>query len=91
MALLLFEIWEDPEDKSFEMTAVSARGDVLRAQLSPSARLRHSFKAESDFDALQKRWAWHGCGRWTPPAGCHERFYSEKDAADQARYLAARR
>ena len=90
MAELIFEIWTDDDDGSFEMGAVSAHRDELRCSVSPKARRVHSFTAGSDFEAHQTNYDWHGWGRWKIPQGLAERHFTEAEAAEQRRYIAVR-
>jgi hypothetical protein len=90
MPNLLFEIWEDPDSHSFEMSQVTERGDELRTQVAPRSILRHSFHAGSDFEAHQLNYDWHGWGRWRPQPDWQEQSFTAEDAAVQVRYLALR-
>ncbi len=90
MPFLLFEIWEDPKDHSFQMSPVTERGDDLRKQIAPRSVLRHSFRAKSDFEAYQMHYDWQGWGRWRPEPGWAERRFSGEEAAAQKSYLATR-
>jgi hypothetical protein len=88
--LLLFEIWENPEDGSFEMSPATERGDELRRQIAPKSVLRHSFRAESDFEGYQLNYDWHGWGRWNPEPDWTEQKFTAAEVASQERYLAVR-
>ena len=66
MALLLFEIWDDPEHSAVGFSAVSEQGDKLRKLVEPNAVRVHSFFASSDFEAFQMNYDWHGWGVWKP-------------------------
>jgi hypothetical protein len=86
----MFEIWEDPEHNSFEMSPVSERGDKLRCQVSPTATRAHSFFASSNFEAYQMNHDWHGWGIWKPEPGWLEQHFTEEQALEQQSYLARR-
>ncbi len=88
--LLLFEIWEDPENHAFEMSPVTDRGDEVRRQIEPKAVLRHSFRAKSDFEACQMNYDWHGWGQWKPEPDWTEQLFTAEEVAFQERYLAIR-
>jgi hypothetical protein len=87
---LLFEIWENSEDNSFEMSSVTAHGDGLRTKIAPKSVLRHSFRAKSNFEAFQMNHDWHGSGRWTPEPGWPEQPFTAEQVAIQDRYLLIR-
>jgi hypothetical protein len=87
---LLFEIWEDPDSHSSEMSPVTERGDELRGQISPKSELRHSFEAKSNFEAYQMNYDWHGWGRWKPLPDGMEQLFTDEEVAVQKRYLATR-
>ncbi len=91
MPLLLFEIWEDPENHSFAMSAVTERGDELRRQVEPNSVLRHSFRARSDFEAYQMNYDWHGWGRWKPQPDWTAKYFAADEVAAQELYLAVRK
>jgi hypothetical protein len=91
MPTLLFEIWQNSEDNSFEMSAVSERGDELRRQIAPRSTRVHSFLAESDFEAFQKNCDWHDWAMWQPPPDLHEWRFSQAEASEQQIYLATRK
>jgi hypothetical protein len=88
---LLFEIWENPEDNSFEMSPVTEEGDQLRLQIASESVLRHSFWAKSDFDAYQTNYDWHGWGTWRPEPNWTEQLFTGEQAAIQRLYLATRK
>lgn len=90
MPHLLFEIWENPESHSFEMSLVTELGDELRKQIEPCSVLRHSFRAKSDFDAHQMNHDWHGWGEWKPEPDWAERQFTADEVAAQERYLTIR-
>ena len=90
MAELVFEIWENPDDCSFEMSRVSSRLDELRRQIAPNSLKRHTFTAGSDFEAAQTNYDWHGWGLWKAPGNMTEQFFSEAENDEQRRYLAIR-
>ena len=90
MAGLTFEIWHDPDDDSFGAWSVSEHADNLRKVVSPNAQRMHTFTAESDFDAFQQNYDWHGWGKWKPPEGRMERFFIDTEVEEQRRYLASR-
>ena len=90
MPHMLFEIWEDPENHSFEMSPVTERGDELRRHTASKSVLRHSFRAQSNFEAYQNNNDWHGWGRWVPEPDWTEQHFTDEDVAAQGRYLAAR-
>jgi len=90
MPHLLFEIWEDPEHHSFEMSMVTEHGDQLRKQIAPASVLRHSFQAQSAFEAYQTKNDWHGFGQWKAEPDWADQYFTEEDVAAQDRYLAVR-
>lgn len=90
MAELLFEIWHDETNCSYECSPVSERADRLRAKMSPRALKVHQFLATSDFDAAQKNCDWHGWGRWKPEKDWEAQFFTDDEAEAQRRYLALR-
>ena len=87
---LMFEIWEDPEHLSVEMSAVSKQADKLRRQISPNATCVHSFVALSKFEAFQMNNDWHGWGNWKPPENVPNDQFTEEQVLEQRRYLAKR-
>ena len=91
MAELVFEIWRDEDDNSFEMSPVSERGDCLRKSISPNAVRVYTFTACSDFEAAQKNYEWHDWGTRKSPEGLDELFFSEEEAEEQRRYIATQR
>jgi len=90
MPYLLFEIWEDPEHNSFEMSPVTERSDELRRQIAPRSVLRHSFRAKSDHQAFQMNHDWHGWGLWRPEPDWMEQEFTADEVAAQPRYLLTR-
>jgi hypothetical protein len=88
--LLLFEIWEDSEAHSFELSRVTERGDELRRKTAPGSVLRHRFHAASDWEAYQMNNDWHGWGRWIPEPEWTQQHFTAEDVAVQERYLAVR-
>lgn len=90
MAELIFEIWSNEDDGSFEMGAVSAQGDQLRKSVSPNSNRIYSFFATSDFEAYQLNYDYHGWGKWQAPAGLSERFFTDAEAVEQRAYLTVR-
>jgi hypothetical protein len=91
MPRLLFEIWEDPESASFEMTLVTERADELRRKIAPRSVLRHRFHAKSTFEAYQMNYDWHGWGGWKAETDWVEREFNEDEVATQERFLSVRR
>lgn len=87
---LLFEIWENADDASFEISHVTEHADKLRRQVAPRSVLRHSFRAESDFEAYQLNYDWHGWGRWKPEPDWTEQRFTAAEVASQEGYLAVR-
>lgn len=90
MALLLFEIWEHPGDQAIGMSQVSRAADESRQRAEPDSILRHSFYAESDFEAFKAFNDWCGYGRWMPEPDWTERRFSDAEAAEQLTYLDSR-
>ncbi len=90
MPRLLFEIWEDPENGSFQMAPVTKRADDLRRQVAPRSVLRHGFHAETDFEAYQMNYDWHGWGTWMTEPNWTAQKFSEEDVQAQELYLAVR-
>ena len=88
---LLFEIWEDLESRSFEMSPVTETADQMRRAITPASVLRHSFRARSDFQAHQMNYDWHGWGSWTPEPDWTEHAFTAEEATAQAQYLAVRK
>lgn len=91
MPKLLFEIWEDLESHSYEMSPVTEGGDALRRQMTPNAILRHAFHATSDFEAFQMNHDWHGYGKWKPEQDWVERKFTIEEVEAQNSYLAIRK
>jgi hypothetical protein len=87
---LLFEIWEDRENHSFEMSRVTERSDELRRSIAPNSVRVHSFFAGSDFKAFQLSYDWHGWGTWKPEPDWPERHFTDEEALEQQRYLDVR-
>lgn len=87
---VLFEIWENPEDHSFEMSMVTERGDQLRSQIAPRSVLRHSFRAKSDFEAYQMTYDWHGRGEWKDETNGAVRIFTAEEVVVQEQYIAIR-
>ena len=69
---------------------MTERGDRLRKSVSPNAVVVHTFVAQSDFDASQQNYDWHGWGKWKPEANWTEHFYTDEEADEQRRYMVAR-
>lgn len=90
MPSLLCEIWEDPDNHSYEMGVVDERSDQLRAVTSPKAVLRHRFFATSRFEAFQKNYDWHGWGQWKSEPEWPDVYFTEEDLLAQQRYLGVR-
>ena len=88
--MMLFEIWEDSEHHSVGMWPVSEPGDELRRKIEPNSVLRHTFRAKSDFEALQMNYDWHGWGQWKPEPDGIERLFTAEEVAAQDRYLVSR-
>lgn len=78
MAELLYELWDDRDSGSQEMSPVTEKADKLRRLLSPNAVRVHSFYARSFWDASRKRYAWNGCGKCRPILGDTEDFSDEE-------------
>jgi hypothetical protein len=70
---------------------VSQRADDLRKTISPGARLLHSDRTGSDFEAFCMKNAWRGFEPWRPEPDWEERFFTAEDLAEQASYLAVRK
>ena len=81
----LFEIWENPEAHSFEMSLVTERGDELRGKIAPKSVLRHTFRAKSNFEAYQMNYDWHGWERWRPEPEWTEQPFTAEEVAVQER------
>jgi hypothetical protein len=90
MACLLFEVWQNAEDNSVEMSSVAPRSDDLRRKIAPNSVLRHSFRASSDFKAYQLYYDWNGWGTWKPEPDWSEHTFTEEEAREQERYLRTR-
>ena len=83
MPRLLFEIWENPENRSFHMAPVTKRADELRRQTEPRSVVRHSFHAESDFEAYQMNYDWHGWGTWRSESNWTAQQFTADEVAAQ--------
>ena len=90
MAELVFEIWSNTDDGSFEMGAVSGQADQLRKSIGPNSNRVYSFFAASDFEAQQLNYDYHGWGKWQAPPGLLEHFFTESEAEEQRVYLKVR-
>ena len=90
MAELIFEIWQNHDDNSFEMSAVSERGDQVRSTISPRAVRIHIFTAQSENEAAQKNNDYHGWGRYEPIEGLADRRFTDAELEEQRQYLAVR-
>ena len=90
MAELLYELWNDPDFSSQEMSPVTEIGDKQRRVISPNAIRVHSFYASSYWDAYRKMYAWNGYGEWPPPPGEEDYFFTDEEAEEQRRYLEVR-
>ncbi|MBX7534024.1 hypothetical protein K3165_13900 [Qipengyuania sp. 1XM1-15A] len=91
MPKLIFEIWHDPTNSSFEMGAVCSSTDEHRRAVSPNAVRIHQFTAESSLDAFQQDYDFHGLGIYRLPDGEREYFYTQHEAEEQMRYIAVRK
>jgi hypothetical protein len=90
MAELLHEYWENV-DGSREFGVVSARSDLLRPTLTPHARRVFSLSASSWGQAMQVYHERLGYGDYRPiREGRPDRFYTEREAAEQEAYLRLR-
>lgn len=90
MPELVCEIWRDDADGSTSAAQVSEHHDRVRKAVSPNSTLLHSFTARSSFELFQKNHDWHGWGKWHPPAGVPDHFFTEQEAEEQRLYLAVR-
>lgn len=54
---------------------VSQGADDMRKVISPGARLLHSYRAASDFEAFRAKNAWLGFELWRPEPDWEERFH----------------
>jgi len=86
----VFEIWFNPDDRSYELSPVSLEADRLRYNIAPRSILQHSFVAVSDFDAMRKSHVWHKWAAWTPEPDWVERHFTIEGVAKQKEYLRAR-
>ena len=90
MPELVCEIWRDDDNGSTSAEQVSEHHDRVRNSVSPNSTLLHTYTARSSFELFQKNNDWHGWGKWTAPPGVPEHFFTEEEAEEQRRYLAAR-
>lgn len=90
MAELLFEIWDDAESSSQEMSQVSRQADTIRRAHYPNAVCVHRFTASSTFDASKKLYAWNGYGDWIAPPDLEDHAFTDEEEREQQRYLAQR-
>ncbi len=90
MTELLFEIWQDRDGSGQGMWIVHAQNDKARAAISPGARLAHSFRARSSFEAFRTYNEWSGFGDWEPPDGLEDHIFSNEEGRVQQEYLRTR-
>ena len=90
MAELIHEIWHDQESHSFEMSVVSKQTDEQRQRMNPKAVKVYTFVAQSDYEAAQKNYDWHGWGQYDPEPGWPDRFFTDEEAEEQRRYMTTR-
>lgn len=90
MPELVCEIWRDADSASFEAGQVSEQHDRSRQTVSPNSELLHTYKARSTFEVFQKSNDWLGWGKWQPPEGIEDHFFTEEEAEEQQRYLLTR-
>lgn len=90
MATLLFEIWEDREGGSLEMSPVSRQHDEARKSLSPNAVLLHTFRAGTDFEAPRTYHDLMGWAPWKPEPSWLESHFTDDHAREQEAYLLVR-
>lgn len=67
MALLLHEVWEEPDENGQMLEALCLAGpdgDAFRATLSESARLVSTFEAGSYVEAMTKYYSMYGRGEY---------------------------
>lgn len=87
MTQLLFEIFQDPEN-GYGFQLVCERNDRLRSQRT---EVLQQFRASSSFEAFQKNYDIQGFGKWQPPEGVPNEYFTEEDLADQEEYLRIRK
>lgn len=90
MAELIFEIWRDDAAGEQSMSQVSEQADKMRLATMPNARLVHTFRAGSDFDAFQKNYDLNGWGVWRPEPHWIEQPFTTEEAGAQAAFLSKR-
>jgi len=62
MVLLAHEVWEDPDNHSFEFGLAHPSKDAFREEREPNARLLHVIFAASYNAAMQLYYEWQGWG-----------------------------
>lgn len=90
MAELVYEILQDGDNDSVEVSAISERNDQLRRSLNPNAILLHTLRARSDFDVMQQMHDFLDFEPWAPRKGRTEQFFTDAEAEEQRRYIAFR-
>ena len=90
MLELICEIWLDEDDGSHGGGQISENHDRIRRAVSPNSVLLHTYTAHSLFEVFQKNYDFHGYGKWKPPEGMSDHFFTEEEVEEQQRYLVIR-
>jgi hypothetical protein len=83
LIVLAHECWEDPEAGQIDFGVVSRRGDALRAQTNPNARLTYVIEAACWQDAMQEHYDRQGWGLYSAIPGVTDEPYTHEQLAEQ--------